>query len=93
MEEVTDCAFREMFARYSGGHHGTGNMKHGACPNVSSFMLRSSFKNNFVMFTEFINVDGLDTSGREKEFGDRFKVYGKSAADSGPALGQVAAEV
>jgi len=59
MEEVTDVAFREMFARYSGGHYGTGNMKHGACPNVSSFMPRASFKNNFVMFTEFINVDGL----------------------------------
>ncbi|MDE2312103.1 MAG: tRNA-dihydrouridine synthase [Patescibacteria group bacterium] len=40
MEEVTDFAFREMFARYSGnGQQGTGN--------------------GFVMFTEFINTDGL----------------------------------
>ncbi len=46
MEEVTDFAFREMFARYSGRQ-------------VASSGSRVSGGNNFVMFTEFVNVDGL----------------------------------
>jgi nifR3 family TIM-barrel protein len=45
MEDVTDFAFREMFARYSGGQA------------VSS--QQSAVSNSFVMFTEFINVDGI----------------------------------
>ncbi|HVY67354.1 MAG TPA: tRNA-dihydrouridine synthase [Patescibacteria group bacterium] len=43
MEEVTDVAFREMFARYS------------AVPAVAGRKPR----HEFVMFTEFINIDGL----------------------------------
>lgn len=46
MEEVTDVAFREMFARYS-GQWTVGSEQKG---------------NNFVMFTEFVNVDGLTHS-------------------------------
>ncbi len=42
MEEVTDFAFREMFARYS---------------NLETTDKRQG--NGFVMFTEFVNVDGL----------------------------------
>jgi nifR3 family TIM-barrel protein len=45
MEDVTDVAFREMFARYSGGH---------SVLNPKPYIL-----NPFVMFTEFVNVDGL----------------------------------
>lgn len=44
MEEVTDVAFREMFARYS------------SKLSAKSYQLKA---NDFVMFTEFINVDGL----------------------------------
>ena len=43
MEEVTDVVFREMFALYS--NNGTRDKGQG--------------KNAFVMFTEFINVDGI----------------------------------
>ncbi len=46
MEEVTDVAFREMFARYSS-------------VGVKSEKLKVKSPNDFVMFTEFINVDGL----------------------------------
>lgn len=46
MEEVTDVAFREMFGRYSG-------------LQVESEKLKVKSPNAFVMFTEFINVDGL----------------------------------
>lgn len=42
MEEVTDVAFREMFARHS-----------------NQQATNSRQLNNFVMFTEFVNVDGL----------------------------------
>ena len=45
MEEVTDAAFREMFARYSSQEPRFKNQE----PNG----------NSFVMFTEFVNVDGL----------------------------------
>src|SRR6185369_4489988 len=45
MEEVTDFAFREMFARYSKA--------------VTSDKLQVTTGNKFVMFTEFVNVDGL----------------------------------
>ncbi len=51
MEEVTDFAFREMFARYSNPAHNPQPATH----------------NSFVMFTEFINVDGLThPEGRKK---------------------------
>ena len=53
MEEVTDTAFREMFARYSG--------------QVTSDKLQVTRGNPFVMFTEFVNVDGLThPEGRKK---------------------------
>lgn len=42
MEEVTDVAFREMFAKYSKQQTANGRQQ-----------------NSFVMFTEFLNVDGL----------------------------------
>jgi nifR3 family TIM-barrel protein len=44
MEEVTDVAFREMFARYSGSEQSDKS---------------ENRTNSFVMFTEFVNVDGL----------------------------------
>jgi len=51
MEEVTDVAFREMFARYSGLRIKDKGLK----------------MNPFVMYTEFINVDGLThPEGRKK---------------------------
>ena len=53
MEEVTDFAFREMVARYSGG--------------ATSSKSRVAGRNDFVMYTEFINVDGLThPEGRKK---------------------------
>ena len=53
MEEVTDFAFREMVARYS--------------RQVTSDKLQVTRMNNFVMYTEFINVDGLThPEGRKK---------------------------
>lgn len=54
MEEVTDFAFREMFARYSGYH-----------PLTPSYVKRGN--NDFVLFTEFVNVDGImHEEGRKK---------------------------
>ncbi len=77
MEEVTDFAFREMFARYS-GHHPVSLReppllsKEGNAPQLSQNDTRRSPPiiggvpraaggggNSFVMYTEFINVDGL----------------------------------
>lgn len=46
MEEVTDFAFREMVARYSGRKE-------------LGIRIKELGGNDFVMFTEFINVDGL----------------------------------
>jgi len=45
MEEVTDFAFREIIARYSG--------------EISNSKSQAPSRNNFVLFTEFVNVDGL----------------------------------
>jgi len=45
MDQVTDCAFREMVARLSGQNPRTKTQK--------------SSGNNFAMFTEFVSVDGL----------------------------------
>ncbi len=61
MEEVTDVAFREMFARYSRnrniGSQINRNLVNGVCPDFSK---PSDFPNrDFVMYTEFVNVDGL----------------------------------
>ena len=84
MEEVTDVAFREMFAKYSSqsptlsaiddsspnrqihsddedtlerGGRSTATLEGKTLRNgVSGF---SPLKNNFVMYTEFVNVDGL----------------------------------
>lgn len=73
MEDVTDVAFREMFARYSTKHesenmnHGANSIKQKIADHVSSSMSQASLGNNFVMFTEFINVDGLThPEGRKK---------------------------
>jgi nifR3 family TIM-barrel protein len=53
MEEVTDVAFREMFARHS--------------REASKSKIQNPTRNEFVMFTEFINVDGLThPEGRKK---------------------------
>lgn len=53
MEEVTDFAFREMFARYS--------------KTEARDKRQEASLNPFVMFTEFINVDGLlHPEGRKK---------------------------
>jgi tRNA-dihydrouridine synthase len=63
MEEVTDAAFREMFARYSTQHEAR-SMNHEGAQNASCFKFPAS---SFVMFTEFINVDGLThPEGRKK---------------------------
>lgn len=71
MEEVTDVVFREMFARYSGPSgriHSSQEetLEWGSRPEALVGPLKgknlSGFppsKNGFVMFTEFVNVDGL----------------------------------
>lgn len=53
MEEVTDVVFREMFARYSGQE------VRDKRPVRQAPGRQETSGNNFVMFTEFINVDGL----------------------------------
>ncbi len=74
MEEVTDVVFREMFARYSGGREKNVLRPNGedifsdenknirfstrACPEPAEGS-NINILNNFVMFTEFINVDGI----------------------------------
>ncbi|MCL5666901.1 MAG: tRNA-dihydrouridine synthase [Patescibacteria group bacterium] len=59
MEQVTDCAFREMFARYSAS-----NLWDKKEADKST---TRNFYNNFVLFTEFVNVDGLlHPEGRKK---------------------------
>lgn len=53
MEEVTDCAFREMFARYGNN----------PLPNPPP----KGRGNDFVMFTEFVSTEGLmHEEGRKK---------------------------
>jgi tRNA-dihydrouridine synthase len=86
MEEVTDVAFREMFARYSGQNieYSTqntvdsriqsadskqqgkiGNRQEiigGHQADIDAQLLTNSYQlgtNHFVMFTEFVNVDGI----------------------------------
>jgi tRNA-dihydrouridine synthase len=73
MEEVTDVAFREMFARYSGQELSVARPFMGWFQNprnktadksmhhqmVLDKSARYKTHNSFVMFTEFINVDGL----------------------------------
>ncbi len=54
MEEVTDVVFREMFALHSG--HVTRNTRQNDSVGLASHL---TGRNPFVMFTEFINVDGL----------------------------------
>ena len=88
MEDVTDVAFREMFARYSGKESRSKNQdlsvarpfmgwfknswKKAADKSASARAgrdgsARYKIHNNFVMFTEFINVDGLThPEGRKK---------------------------
>lgn len=53
MEDVTDCAFREMFALHS--------------TNSDSSQTSGKLRNNFVLFTEFVSTDGLmHPEGRKK---------------------------
>jgi tRNA-dihydrouridine synthase len=64
MEDVTDCAFREMFAL----HSGAGLRFNAPAPNgVVRAGIKESPGNKFVMFTEFVSVDGLmHPEGRER---------------------------
>jgi tRNA-dihydrouridine synthase len=56
MEDVTDCAFREMFAKYSNPH-----------PSPLPEGEGKKTGNSFVMFTEFVSTDGLmHPEGRKK---------------------------
>ncbi|MDR3643237.1 MAG: tRNA-dihydrouridine synthase [Candidatus Doudnabacteria bacterium] len=77
MEEVTDFAFREMFARYSsvslrGSASDRSNLNYETYDRIASSpdkapASRNDTYNQFVMFTEFINVDGLThPEGRKK---------------------------
>lgn len=60
MEEVTDVAFREMFARYGvGKSKEDGGKIEGVLLQSLSLLPPPSSLNPFVMYTEFINVDGL----------------------------------
>jgi nifR3 family TIM-barrel protein len=69
MEEVTDVVFREMFAKYSGGvktitHNNNDNTTTATSPALSGILPSPGEEetkkgNAFVMFTEFINVDGI----------------------------------
>lgn len=55
MEAVTDCAFREIFAKYGKPSLTLPLEKGGDNESLTC----SLFRNSFVMFTEFVNVDGL----------------------------------
>lgn len=68
MEEVTDVAFREMFARYSNQKLVVGNQqKIAQNPQLTTNNSQLATNNPFVMFTEFVNVDGLThPEGRKK---------------------------
>lgn len=55
MEEVTDVAFREMFARCSVPIHGLPS----EADKSARYTTGRLQPNPFVMYTEFINVDGL----------------------------------
>ncbi len=67
MEAVTDCAFREIFAKYGNGDESRsmsqelGSKNQELCESHKSTELNAkrSKLNAFVMFTEFVNVDGL----------------------------------
>jgi tRNA-dihydrouridine synthase len=62
MEEVTDVSFREMFAKYSKTGESVKG-KGGSLYHQGDFSIPSAIHpipyNPFLMFTEFVNVDGL----------------------------------
>ncbi len=66
MEEVTDVAFREMFARYSKSRNiGKSEYRNRQTSEFSD--TSDSPTSGFVMYTEFVNVDGLThPEGRKK---------------------------
>ncbi len=66
MEEVTDVAFREMFARYSKSRSiGKSEYRNSQASEFSD--TSDSPNSDFVMYTEFVNVDGLThPEGRKK---------------------------
>lgn len=62
MQDVTDCAFREIFAKYGRPQNLIPDLVEGS--NFRQFFdglrqAQATSKNDFVMFTEFVNVDGL----------------------------------
>jgi tRNA-dihydrouridine synthase len=67
MEAVTDCVFREMFAKYGNGDESRSmsqelrSRNQELCESQKSIELKpqTSIFNSFIMFTEFVNVDGL----------------------------------
>ncbi len=64
MEDVTDCAFREMFARYSKPSLTLPFAKGGGVPTP---LFSKEGQGEFVMFTEFVSTDGLmHEEGRKK---------------------------
>ena len=64
MEEVTDVAFREMFARYSKVGVSESRISEQSGFEFSDIRFSNS---DFVMYTEFVNVDGLThPEGRKK---------------------------
>src|SRR6266404_3664654 len=58
MADVTDFAFREMFAKYSNPHPAFGHLLPKGEGNKKG-LLGEGEMNKFVMYTEFVNVDGL----------------------------------
>ncbi len=72
MEEVTDVAFREMFARYSKSRNIGSRTEASTSPALRASSPSLGEVNNvanasFVMYTEFVNVDGLThPEGRKK---------------------------
>ncbi len=67
MEAVTDCVFREIFAKYGNGDESRSmsqelrSRNQELCESQKSIELKpqTSIFNSFIMFTEFVNVDGL----------------------------------
>lgn len=93
MEEVTDFAFREMFGKYSGNnpltnspHKGEGIKKGDFFKRVLNFFRSTTFSPNpFVMFTEFVNVDGLT----HPEGFEKLKIDLKYSENQRPIVAQI----
>ena len=64
MEEVTDVAFREMFAGIAKSEYRKVEYRNSQASNFPTHPFSNS---DFVMYTEFVNVDGLThPEGRKK---------------------------